>query len=974
MKDNQKHNDDNKLEDTIRAELDEGVKEGLPFTIDFKEMIEKTITNVAAGSDQYLKEIIRFAFVGNPSRVDITDTRRLTGVEFEGKGIVSKEDLRTVLMGIYNSNDDQEQSKSGMLGRSVVASLKTRPDEIIVKTHDDTSTYVMKIDSGLEPEIMTIDKPSTKNSFEVIKKGKKKKDRKKSNAKSAPLRHRFLDSYDKTLSSLWSIANTPIKFSNLKPKKKNIISTIENLCAFSKVPVYFNKKQLNTSFSFSDSLYEREYKFDDNINILVSLPKDNRSREYKRSVYLKNGVLAKEDLLDKNKISVISSSSFQAMPDVAVDASGISLNISGTELVKDNYFYSVGNAIDEAKNMFCEDVLKDFKKIGKKDNSELKNFIRSFLYVNESQRKKSNILNLKLFSDIEGKDYTIVEVQKIFKQSKQLYVTTTEINRHHPAIKGLEGVIFYLESDTEEILFKDIFPYSCIEDLGEQVDSYDQNRLFEKQQKIKRMRQTVFKGTSYSSASAATMTGTYYAAPYVASFVMEYWMYGALGAAGLGGLAVTAKVAYMGAKGIAKVAPKAWDSSSNGFGHVVNFINYDNWIGSSFSKGCSKIGNAFKYKSLRQRRQEKKAKRELKGEALVDENIKEYISALEDNIIRKKGCPDIADYFKYLRNIKIMDKGKFSPLFDIVKIDDAPSIKYDLVINARKRALSKKAKSFHKSNSSIYYDILKIGTMLGHYLPSSHAKTLETCVLNLAYSSALDGVSKSFSENAESFKEYFPRLSFPEKKSIIKKILGSEIAENKILGKWLIENHSSDIEAAAKDGIAGNYLGRIVSYLDQGMRSAAVYEYNLLPTAEKLNIFIKFKEMNFETDDETEIHKNFNSYISKTNPSISAYYNLVHIPVSNLKTKSLIGGRVPGFKYSRIRRILKSRCQDVPEEKFQEMTNSEIPFVYNLLEYAVTETFSKTGDERSALLNLAKQYLSKHDYRQLEDLTKMSEL
>ena len=977
MKDNNKHNNDKNLEDTIRAGLDGEVIEGLPFTIDFKEMIEKTITNVAAGSDQYLKEIIRFAFAGNPSRVDITDNKRFTGVEFKGKGIASKEDLRTVLMGIYNSDDGQEQTNLGMLGRSVVASLKTRPDEIVVQTHDDTSTYVMKIDSGLEPEIMTIDKPSKKNSFKVIKKGKKKKGIRPIESlassykyvRTTPVQDGLSDFCDSTLSPLWRFANTPIKLSNLKPnKKKNIISTIEDLCSFSKVPVYFNKKKLNTSFSFSDSLYEKEYKFDD-INILVSLPKYNQFREYKRMVYLKNGVLAKEETIHKNKCSIVSLSSYQSMPDVAVDAPGISLNISGTEIVKDNYHYSVECRIDEAKKMFYDDVLKDFKKIGKKDKYELKHFIRSFLYGNQSHREDLNILNLKLFSDLDEKEYAIEDVQKIFQKAKQLYITREEINRNHPAIKDKKGVIFYLESDIEDLLFKDVFPYSCIEDLGEEVKSYDNLKLFEKRQKRKKVKQAVVKGTGYSSASAAAMTGTYYAAPYVASLVMEYWMYGALGAAGLGGLAVTAKVAYMGAKGVAKVAPKAWDSTSNGFGHVVDFINYNNWVGNSFRK----MGSAFTYKSLREVRQEKKQKRELKGETMVDDNIREYISALEDNIVLGKGCPDIADYFKHLKNIKIMDKGRFSALFDIEKID-GPSITYNLVVNARRRALSKKAKSFHKSESSLYYDLLKIGKMIGHYLPSSYAKDLEKCVLNSAYSSALDEVNNSFNENAESFKEDFPALSSPEKKSIIKNILGSETAENKMLGEWLIENHGSDLEAAAKDGIAGNYLGRIVSYLDQGMNSAARYEYDLLPTAEKLNLFIKFKDMYFDTDDKTDSHNSFRNSIQSRNPAISAYYNLVHIPACRVRSKLPVGNRIPAFKYRLLRKQLKERCQKVPEERFRQIAQSEIYTIDNPSEYAVAETFSKQGNDRAALLDIAKQYMSKHDYRQLEDLTKLSEI
>ncbi|MCK5629731.1 MAG: hypothetical protein KAI26_03885, partial [Nanoarchaeota archaeon] len=152
---------------------DEKLKEGFPFTADLEEMIKKSINHLSLDPDQYLKEITRFALANNASRIDIINTKDITEVNFDGPGIASKDDLKSLLMNIYNSDEQGGVNNLGMLGRSVVASLKTKPLEVIIKTHDNHSSYIMKIDSKLNQDLLTIDNPDIRNSFTIVKSKRK---------------------------------------------------------------------------------------------------------------------------------------------------------------------------------------------------------------------------------------------------------------------------------------------------------------------------------------------------------------------------------------------------------------------------------------------------------------------------------------------------------------------------------------------------------------------------------------------------------------------------------------------------------------------------------------------------------------------------------------------------------------------------------------------------------------------------------
>jgi len=443
--------------------------EGFPFTIDFRRMIEKSIKNISIDPAQYLKEMVRFTLDNRPQRVDIINNKDIIKAAFDGPGIASKEDFRGLLINIYNSeSSDQDMNSFGTLGRSVVALLKQNPLEVIVKTHDDKSAYVMKIDSRLEPEIFTLDKLSDENSITMVKRRTEGRGDLKAirnafrYAKTTAVSDGVLDFYDGTISAMHSIRDNiihPLIKSINQPITKihfssKISSTLEDICAFSDVPVYLNKRKISKGLTFDDSIYQRTYKFDD-ISILFSIPKDDGTRAYKKTVYLKNGIFMHQRYNYKGEDYHCA---YAGTQDIAIDAPGISLVMSGETIHKDDYFRSLDDKIDKASKMFFKDVLIDLSEIEDHRWLEGYNFIRASLYQKDNLLKKDYIIHeVKLFADTDGNKYTLHEVEEALKKQTGIYTVRKKINRNHPAIKQEKGIVFYLKSETEFNLFEKLF-------------------------------------------------------------------------------------------------------------------------------------------------------------------------------------------------------------------------------------------------------------------------------------------------------------------------------------------------------------------------------------------------------------------------------------------------------------------------------------------------------------------------------------
>lgn len=981
-------------------------------------MMEKSIKNLSIDPAQYLKEMVRFTLDNRPQRVDIINNKDIIKAAFDGPGIASKEDFRGLLINIYNSeSSDQDMNSFGALGRSVVALLKQNPLEVIVKTHDDKSAYVMKIDSRLEPEIFTLDKLSDENSITLVKRRTKKGDLKAiRNAfrytRKTAVSDAVLDLFNETVSTIHSVGENiiyPLIKSIKQPIAKihfssKISNTLEDICAFSDVPVYLNKRKISKGLTFDDSIYQRTYKFDD-ISILFSIPKDDITRDYKKTIYLKNGIFMHQHCQYKRNNN---SWEYAGIPDIAIDAPGISLVMSGEKIHKDYYFRSLDDKIDKASQMFFKDVLTNLSEIEDHGWLEGYNFIRASISKEYNILQKEGIIHqVKLFADTEGNKYTLHEVEEALKKQTGIYTVRKKINRNHPAINDEKGIVFYLKSGTESYLFEKLFLSNAHEmhksrRLDDIIDKYESDKRSRHIKITKNALKAVGTGTGYTAASAGTFAASYYGTIVLVPYILEYWHYGAIASAGSLGVCVAAKGASVATKSIAKgtgaaarsiakgtgtaarsivkAAPAAWERTSHILRYLGDTINYNRWM----NKGVGYFGNIIKTNKLFEPKVKKKIHHKEKPESMIDDNIEKYISALKENISFNKGQSNFKDYFHSIYKVTIEDKGFFSRLFSLHNVDKLGNSSYELRINTARQSLYKKAKLFAESSSSIYYDLLRIGKMLKESGAWVHNTiSLERCILDAVHSSSLDDVAESFSRGEESFKEDFQMLSDSERKNIIKKILSKEIVSGNGLGEWLVVNHNVDIEYVARESMTGAYFGKIMSYLENSMVSAAKYEYGLLTAKEKLDFITKLKEKKDSSQDDNN-NKSINeldSYIEYNDKIIGAYHQLIHRKLNHLKSRFKPCKRVPAFRYRRIIRQIQPNYIGSSLEDFLVLSTANKLINQNHFRDSdsynheiIHKIFSKPGCERSGLLETAKRYMCEHEYRQLEGLVKVSEV
>ncbi|MEA3515038.1 MAG: hypothetical protein U9R34_06165 [Nanoarchaeota archaeon] len=771
--------------------------EGIPFTLDSKEMVKKSISNLSLDPDQYLKEIIGFALANNTSRIDIIDEKDMTEVNFDGPGIASKDDLKSLLMNIYNSDKDEGINNLGMLGRFVVASLKTKPLEIIIKTHDSHSNYIMKIDSKFDQKLFTIGKSSAKNSFAVIR-------RKKTNikpleiminsynyAKKTSVSDSLTDIFNKslycaseickdTISNLENFVNNYNKKSGFKSNLKNRVKT---LCSFSETPVYLNKKKINNGFTFPDSIYEREYKFD-NIRILVSFSRRNHIKDFKRTVYIKNNLFICEYESNRNESDDFSS--YLLSMDKAVDAPGIQMTLSGESLIEDEYFNSLEKKISKARNMFYEDILKNISKIEPHGKDELRNFITAFLYHNHSWRNNEMIKDIKLFSDIDGNEYTISEVSDVIKkQDNKLYYTKSKINKSHPLIKDKKEIIFSVASYTEAELFKRLFEFnSKITNFAKTVEKYEYEKKRKKKESQKKTINSIGKTTGVITSSSALLAGSYFGTIFISPYAVEYWHYAPITAACTG-------VAYVGIRGsvalgkqILNKSPKAWGYTSQRIEKIESIIKHSSWVNKTFKFCRTPCKNFYensvnmlevKIDKIQENNRSKQIYKieEAKKKPItkIEIMMQKYIHALEKLIVSNGENHELGSYFDKIIKVETKEKSILSPLFSLEKYNDRMSELYKLIINTKRKSFSEKSGLYNHYSASIYYDLFEIGNMLENKLDYYNSRNLEKHILDAVHLSYLKDVVCSFSKGEESFKKDFSLLSKTERKGIIKEIL-----------------------------------------------------------------------------------------------------------------------------------------------------------------------------------------------------------
>ncbi|MEA3515037.1 MAG: hypothetical protein U9R34_06160 [Nanoarchaeota archaeon] len=937
--------------------------DGIPFTLDSKEMIEKSISNLSLDPYQYLKEITRFAFANNASRIDIINKKDITEVNFDGSGIASKDDLKSLLMNIYNSDENGGINNLGMLGRSVVASLKTKPLEVIIKTHDNHSNYIMKIDSKLDQKLFTIDKPGTRNSFTIVKSKRKHINpleatvKSYNYAKTTSVSGSLGDIFGKTLD--W--ANyARSHFQNYTPdldkvlnsettiKKQEIVNKLKAICWFSEIPVYLNKEKINQGFTFPDTVYECKYEFDKDINILISMPRGNHLNSYKKTIYLRNSAFL--SLFQGHNREFISS---QLAMDIAVDAPEIKMNMSGDQILHDDYFNSLNRKVNIARDMFYQDILKNMSRIEPHGKYELRNFITVFLHQNMSWKDHGSLKQTKLFSDIDGNEYTISEVSDILKkQDAKLYTTMKTLRKNHPLLNDKKKVIISLESDIEANLIEKLFGFnSDIIRIDERIKKYNSENQEQKLESLIKISRKATKGTAYAALSSAVLAGSYFGTIFIAPYVIEHWHYGAIATSGAVGICA-------GVSGVKAVSKKISENDSK--------VLEQPWIKKcleSYGRVYNRLSDIFSKKILKKTKTEKKISDKISEN--LDTSTQEYILALKKLILSNDKLSEFGPYFKNIIEIKVKDKGFLSPLFSLKYSNSYAHKDYRrLVINTKKKDLYKKSRLYEKSRLVIYYDILEISNILKDKLLHMSSVDIEKDVLNAVHLSYLEDTIDSFSKGEDSFKQHFPLLSETERNGIIKKILSKEITASNEFEEWMIKNYNSELESVSKESMAGNNSKKILSYLEKSMHSIAEYEYDSLLIREKLDLITITKEMiNSESsiDNMTRLHA-FMQYIMVKDDIIYDYHKLIYSAKSdeiknNMEVINEEFGNYLNFEgfFVELNKGFKLTCEE------------------NIGRYSISRLFREPKHEYSALLQIAKEYLPEQKYLQLKGIAGLLE-
>ena len=941
---------------------DEKLKEGFPFTADLEEMIKKSINHLSLDPDQYLKEITRFALANNASRIDIINTKDITEVNFDGPGIASKDDLKSLLMNIYNSDEQGGVNNLGMLGRSVVASLKTKPLEVIIKTHDNHSSYIMKIDSKLNQDLLTIDNPDTRNSFTIVKSKIKhitplEATVKSYNyAKTTSVSDSLGDIFGRTLdwanyvrSHFQNSTSDLDKVLNLGTtvKKQEIVNKFKTICWFSEIPVYLNKEKINKGFTFPNSVYECKYEFDKDINILISMPKGNHLNNYKKEIYLRNGAFL--SLLQSCNREFVSS---QLAMDIAVDAPELKMNMSGDQILQDDYFDSLTHKVNLARDMFYRDILKNISRIEPHGKYELRNFITVFLHKNMSWKDHEFLKNTKLFSDINGNEYTISEVSDVLKkQDTKLYTTKKKLRKSHPLLKDKKKVILFLESGAEENLIEELFGFnSDIIRIDRKIKKYNSEDLEQKLESLGQISRKAVKGTGYTVLSSAVLAGSYFGTVFIAPYVIECWHYGAMAVAGSGGL-------YAGGLGVKAVAGKISENDYE--------VMERPWIKKCL-ESCERVYN--RLSGIFSKKIPEKTKTEKKVSDKISENLdtstQEYILALKKLILSNYELSEFEGYFKNIVEIEVKDKGLFLPLFSLKNCDSFNSKDArKLVINTKRKDLYKKSRLYEKSRSVIYYDILKIGSMLKDKSLDTPSTDMEKSILDSIHLSYLEDTIGSFSKGEDSFKQDFPLLSETEKNGIIKKILSKEITASNGFEEWIIKNYNSKLESVSKESMAGNNSKKIMSYLEKNMNSAAEYEYDSLLIREKLDLITITKDMiDSVSPGDNLIRLNaFMQYIKVKDDIIHSYHELIYSAKSD---------EVP----DKLRVIREQFQENLDFEDFLIQINKGAYIGGNGIgAYSISRIFIEPEPERNKLLQTAKKYMPEQKYLQLKGITGLLE-
>lgn len=544
---------------------------GLPFTLDFKKMFEKTIASRFKEGDQDVIESTKLGIENSKSFVDIKENKRYFSVEFDGQGVSSEEDLIKLMLSLY-SEKSENSGKLNRLGTAITAALSKKPLEILVETHHNGDGICMVVDSNFKPQIYRPEHNIKNNKITVIK---KKTDFKLVAANAL-----------KVLT--WPM----LKIRNKKNDLDIRLEKIVNIAEYTDKKVTYNNKKCNRGFKFKDTLFQKEYTIGDS-RLVLAIPLKNYGGS-KKTIYLKDEIPIHEDIssfwekgenrfsnwLNWNKFSL---NNYTITPNILVSNPGLKSTMSD-RIVSNYVLKKITEQIKEAKSKFYMDFLK-----GKFDDSSVKrwssedigrrNFLKALFFtkikekyikvdtIKEYAKNKDGLLSklsddeaqelkrffsVKIFKDVDNKTFSIPEMYKFIEKNSNLvyYTSRGSISRNHPAFKGKieqnRGILFFETSGQRE-LFEEIFPSKIayryneketseegdlekevvlLKDVNYIVDDYKRKMREKMERKIQAVKKTGIKTAKIvggTTAGSGVIVGGYHAFPHLASALGSMW-------------------------------------------------------------------------------------------------------------------------------------------------------------------------------------------------------------------------------------------------------------------------------------------------------------------------------------------------------------------------------------------------------------------------------------------------------------------
>lgn len=552
---------------------EENYIKGLPFTLDFKKMFEKTITSRFKSEEQDIIELTKLGIENSDSFVDVKENKNSFSVEFDGQGVSSEEDLVKLMLSLYSGKSEGE-IKLKRFGTAITAALSKKPLEILVETHHDGDSICMVVDRSFKPKIY---KPS-----QIVKNNKIIVVKRKPNIGTA-----FADTFHTMCWPVHGLVNKIKKSPNILRKRREKIAQIAE---YTDKKVTYNGKQYNKGFKFENALFQEEYKIRES-RILLSVPSKNYDN--KTLSYLKNDIPICQHIIslwfdrwnrgswDHEKDECI------ITPNILVSNPNLETNMSEDTIIKNGAFHKVQDDIETAKSRFYMDFLKgkfeipnenelhwlSNEVIGRREFlkalflTKIKNknfkFSRIGEYVknrdaclarlldNEAEELKK-FFSIKLFKDINGKTYAVPEIYKLIENDfKMFYFTSNRnVDSKHPAFEGQidpNKKILLFESSNQIDLFKEIFPSRVLriyegchvnkenisednpiilKNLDELVSSYYSKKREETERKIRKVQRIGVKTAKVAGGTAGggvIIVGGYHAMPYLSSGAGYLW-------------------------------------------------------------------------------------------------------------------------------------------------------------------------------------------------------------------------------------------------------------------------------------------------------------------------------------------------------------------------------------------------------------------------------------------------------------------